>query len=192
MIRRASLEDAPELLKIYAPYVEKTAISFEWETPDISDFTQRMEHIMQKYPYLVAEVDGKTVGYAYAGSFKGRAAYDWDVEVTIYTDQTKQKQGLGRMLYEALESALAAQHILNVNACITVPPGGLADEYASNNSKEFHAHMGYQMVGTFTKCGYKFGRWYDMTWMEKHIGSHDTKPHPVVAFPDVDWQWESH
>ena len=74
----------------------------------------------QKYPYLVAEVDREPAGYAYASSFKARAAYDWDVEVTIYTAQDKRKQGLGRMLYEALESALAAQHVLNVNACIAV------------------------------------------------------------------------
>ena len=191
-IRRAMMEDAPKLLNIYAPYVEKTAISFEWETPDLSDFVQRMENLMQKYPYLVAEVDGEPAGYAYASSFKARAAYDWDVEVTIYTAQDKRKQGLGRMLYEALESALAAQHVLNVNACIAVPPGGQEDEYASNNSMGFHEHVGYRLVGRFTSCGYKFGRWYDMVWMEKHIGSHDIDPLPVVPFPDTDWQWENH
>ena len=96
------------------------------------------------------------------------------------------------MLYEALESALAAQHVLNVNACIAVPPGGQEDEYASNNSMGFHEHVGYRLAGRFTSCGYKFGRWYDMVWMEKHIGSHDIDPLPVVPFPDTDWQWENH
>ena len=188
-IRRASEADAAKLLDIYEPYVKETAISFEWEPPTLTEFTDRMRAILQRYPYLVAEIGGEPVGYAYAGAFKGRAAYDWAVEVTIYTAKDRKKQGLGRQLYEALESALAAQRILNVNACIAYPADGAEDEYLTKNSVQFHARMGYRPIGTFTKCGYKFGRWYDMIWMEKHIGDHVSTQPPVIPFPDTTWEW---
>ena len=183
-IRRAVSEDAAKLLEIYRPYVEETAISFEWEVPSLAEFTDRMKAISAKYPYLVAEADGEPVGYDYAGTFKERAAYDWDVEVTIYTRKDWSKQGLGRMLYEALESALRTQNILNVNACIAYPADGADDAYLTKNSMQFHEHMGYRLVGRFTKCGYKFGRWYDMVWMEKHIGEHVSEQPPVIPFAE--------
>ena len=87
--RTARPEDAEELLKIYAPYVENTAITFEYEVPSIEEFQQRIENTLRKYPYFVAEQDGKPAGYAYAGPLKERAAYDWAVETTIYIQQEK-------------------------------------------------------------------------------------------------------
>ena len=75
------------------------------------------------------------------------------------------------------------QHILNLHACIGYPE--TEDEYLTKNSVEFHAHMGYRMVGKFHKCGYKFGRWYDMVWMEKMLGDHPASPLPIVLFPDI-------
>ena len=77
IIRDAVPEDAQRLLEIYAWYVEHTAISFEYETPSADEFQSRMEHIMENYPYLVVETEGVIQGYAYAGPFVGRAAYDW-------------------------------------------------------------------------------------------------------------------
>ena len=73
-----------------------------------------------------------------------------------------------------LEKALKEQGFLNMNACIAYAPK--EDEYLTNNSVEFHAHLGYRMVGQFYQCGYKFGRWYDMVWMEKLIGEHGANP----------------
>ena len=75
-IRYAKLEDAPRLVEIYRYYVEKTAITFEYEVPSIEEFQQRMIHVMEKYPYLVAKVDDQIVGYAYASTFNVRVAYD--------------------------------------------------------------------------------------------------------------------
>ena len=129
-----------------------------------------MENIMKRYPYLVIEDKGLIKGYAYAGVFKARAAYDWSCETTIYIDRNERKSGMGRMLYEALEKKLKAQGILNLYACIGYPE--IDDEYLTKNSAEFHEHLGYTKVGEFHKCGYKFGRWYDMIWMEKIIGEH--------------------
>lgn len=83
-IRTAKPSDADRLLEIYAPYVENTAITFEYEVPSVDEFRQRIENTLKKYPYIVAIKDDKIVGYAYAGTFKSRAAYDWDVELSVY------------------------------------------------------------------------------------------------------------
>ena len=169
-VREATVEDAPRLLEIYSYYVENTAITFEYDVPTPEEFRGRIERIKARYPYLVIEKDGVIKGYAYAGVFKDRAAYDRSCEMSIYLERGAAGQGLGRMLYEALEEALRKQGILNLYACIGYPD--TPDEYLDYNSTRFHEHMGYSKVGTFHQCGYKFGRWYSMIWMEKMIGEH--------------------
>ena len=175
-IRTATLSDAQALLNIYSPYVEHTAITFEYDVPSVEEFASRIKNTLQKYPYLVAEKNGRLLGYAYASPFHERPAYDWAVETSIYVDLNIKHQGIGRRLHDALEDALRSQGILNMNACIAYPPE--EDEYLDKNSVEFHTHMGYRLVGEFYKCGYKFHRWYNMVWMEKLIGNHlsDQKP----------------
>ncbi|MBR2258648.1 MAG: N-acetyltransferase [Blautia sp.] len=170
VIRSAAIEDAEELLKIYSYYVENTAISFEYVAPTLDAFRNRILHTLERYPYLVLEDDGRIKGYAYAGVFKGRAAYDHCCEVTIYLDRDSKGKGYGRALYEALEDALRKLGIINLYACIGDPI--LEDEYLTKNSERFHRRIGYTKVGEFHKCGYKFGRWYNMIWMEKMIGEH--------------------
>ena len=170
VIRCATVNDAEALLKIYAYYVENTAITFEYEVPSVEEFQQRIANTLKKYPYLVVEKEGMILGYAYAGVFKDRAAYDWSAEVTIYLKYDAVKSGLGRKLYEELETEMKKRGFLNLYACIGYPIE--EDEYLTRNSAEFHAHLGYQTVGEFHKCGYKFGRWYNMIWMEKLLGEH--------------------
>jgi L-amino acid N-acyltransferase YncA len=82
-----------------------------------------------------------------------------------------------------LEKVLAAQNITNVNACIASPETD--DEYLNHNSIQFHQHLGYSMIGEFHKCAYKFGRWYNMVWMEKMIGSHHQEQPAMIPFPEV-------
>ena len=170
LIREAEAGDVPRLLEIYAYYVENTAITFDYDVPSQEEFRGRIERIKARYPYLVIEKDGVIKGYAYAGVFKDRAAYDRSCEMTIYLEHGAAGEGLGRKLYEALEEALREQGILNLYACIGYPD--VPDEYLDYNSAQFHEHMGYTKVGTFHRCGYKFGRWYSMIWMEKMIGEH--------------------
>lgn len=169
-IRNASPADAAALVAIYAPYVEHTAVSFEYEVPSAEAFAARIARTIERYPYLVAEIDGRPVGYAYAGPFKERAAYDRSVETSIYVSASAQGHGVGRALYEELEKQLREQGILNLYACIawTDEP----DAALTHQSPDFHAHMGYVRCGLFRKCGQKFGRWYDMIWMEKMLGEH--------------------
>ena len=169
IVRDATLSDAARLLEIYDPYVQNTAISFEYETPSLEEFKARMEKTLRRYPYLVAEKDGRVEGYAYAGPFIARAAYDHSCELTIYLAQGLQKCGMGRALYEALEEALRRLGILNLYACIGWPE--VPDEYLTTNSADFHAHLAFKKVGEFHKCGYKFGRWYDMIWMRRSSAS---------------------
>ena len=171
-LRVATVSDAAELLKIYAPYVTDTAITFEYDVPTL-----------EKYPYFVAELNGEIVGYAYASAFHPRAAYGWAAETSIYVRRDMKRMGLGRTLYDALETALKAQGVLNLNACIACPD--VDDEYLTRNSISFHAHLGYSMVGEFHNCGYKFGRWYNMVWMEKMLGEHVDDQPLVKSFSEV-------
>lgn len=169
-IRTATECDAQRLCEIYSYYVKNTAISFEYDAPDKDEFKRRISVTLKKYPYLVLEEGGEICGYAYAGPFKARAAYDHSCEVSIYVDHDKRKNGYGKALYASLEDKLKEAGIKNMYACIGSPVS--EDEYLDNSSETFHRHMGFVTVGTFHKCGYKFGRWYNMIWMEKIIGRH--------------------
>lgn len=176
-IRTATLKDAKELLEIYAPYVTNTAITFEYTVPTADEIAERIETVLQRYPYLVAEHDGKMLGYAYANRFHARPAYDWAVETSIYVRMDSRRMGVGEKLYTELEASLKEQGILNLNACIACPE--TADEYLTTDSVLFHEKLGYRLAGRFRKCGYKFHRWYDVVWMEKHIGEHRADQPPV-------------
>ncbi len=177
MIRAAKPEDAARLLDIYAPYVDNTAITFEYEVPTVEEFRNRMAHTMEKYPYLLLQQGEEIMGYAYASAFKGRSAYDWAVETSIYVKEGTHGKGIGKKLYAVLEEILAAQHIINVNACIAYP---------NPESIAFHEKCGYKTVAHFTKCGYKLGKWYDMIWMEKMLGPHPEKPQTVLTASNVE------
>lgn len=173
-IRSVTTADARQLLAIYSYYVENTAITFEYKPPTLEEFESRISNTLKKYPYLCILQEGTIRGYAYAGPFRTRAAYQWAAEMTIYLAPDAQKHGLGRIIYEALEQHLKEMGILNLYACIGYPQ--TEDEYLSQNSAQFHEHMGYTKIGEFHSCGYKYGRWYDMIYMEKIIGEHTGNP----------------
>lgn len=164
-IRLAAPDDASALLAIYEPYVRETAITCEYEVPSVEEFAGRIERALERYPYLVMELDGRPVGYAYVSPLNSREAYDWSVETSIYLARDVRHGGLGRKLHDALKQCLIAMGITNMCALIAVPHDK-DDEYLTHNSQDFHAHMGYRLVGTFDRCAQKFGRWYDMCWME--------------------------
>ena len=176
-IRIATLKDAPALLKIYAPYVEQTAITFEYQVPSLEEFESRMNGILSKYPYLIAEENSEILGYAYASPFKTRAAYAWSVETSIYVKKGIHKKGIGTALYQALERLLTRQNVCNLCACIAYPnPPSIA----------FHERFGYKTIAHFTKSGYKQNAWYDMIWMEKELCPHTIPPAPFVPFSHLE------
>lgn len=185
-VRTAREDDAPAMARIYAYYVNKTAITFEYQAPDAPEMDRRRKSILAQYPYLVAEKDGVVIGYAYAHEFYGREAYSWSVESTIYIDKDARQSGVGRVLYEALERALKAMGILNINTCISIAKDP-EDPYLTNGSLFFHQRLGYDKIAHFHHSGYKFGRWYDVIWMEKMIGEHGDNPSPIVPFDAEKW-----
>lgn len=182
-IRMATEEDAEEILNIYSPYITDTAVTFEYDIPSVAEFSRRIKNTLQRYPYIVALEENHILGYAYASAFKERAAYDWAVETTIYLKQDCRGRGLGKKLYLALEELLRRQHILNLNACIAYT--SIEDGHLDNASTLFHEHLGYTKAAHFTKCGYKFGAWYDMVWMEKMLGEHPDAPEPMIPLSEM-------
>ena len=184
--RLATPDDAPALLAIYAPYVEQTAISFEYDVPSLEEFRRRIADFSRNYPYLIAEdTSGHALGYAYTHTFIPRAAYDRCAETTIYLSLESRHQGLGKRLYRSLEDISRAQGIYNLYACIGEPQGE-NDEYLTDNSIRFHEHLGFRRIGVFRRCGYKFGRWYDMSWAEKLLGEPPEAPGPIIPFLQLD------
>lgn len=179
-LRNASTEDAERLIQIYDYYVKNTAITFEYTTPSEDEFSARMRQTMRLYPYFVALKGKDIVGYAYAGPFSGRAAYSWACETTVYVDCDFRGMGIGKLLYSALETALQSMGITNMSACVAY--SDTEDEYLTKNSVDFHIHTGFEKVGHFHKCGYKFGRWYDILWLEKAIAAHAENMPQISAY----------
>ncbi len=173
-LRFATPADAGALVDIYAPYILKTAITYEYEIPSVDEFARRIETYSAKYPYLVAELDGAPVGYAYACPLGSRPAFDWAVETAIYIREDCKGLGMGKALYEKLESILKAMGIRTMTAAVASVDH--EDPYLTNASIAFHLRMGFTPVGTFHNAGCKFGRWYDLTWLEKQIGTYEDDP----------------
>lgn len=182
-IRAVAPEDAAELLAIYAPYVHETAISFEYEAPTLEEFRARITTTLARYPYIAAVSGGVLLGYAYCGAFSARAAYARSAETTIYVRRGERGRGIGRKLYEMLEDAAKSQNILNLYADVAYTDA--EDEYLTFGSIRFHERMGWRAAGKFTRCGCKFGRWYNVARLEKIIGEHDTNPAPFVPFHEL-------
>ena len=166
-LRPAEAADAPALLSIYAPYVEHTAVTFEYEVPTIPAFARRIEEISSFYPYLVWEENGKILGYAYAHRHKERAAYQWNVELSIYLDQNARGRGIGTTLYSALIELLLLQGVQNFYACVTQPNAA---------SDALHRKMGFTPCSIWHRSGYKLGKWHDVAWYEMNISISDTPP----------------
>lgn len=175
--RLATTDDAAELLAIYAPYVQNTNITFEYEVPSMAEFRQRIAIILTKFPYVVAMAGDEIVGYAYVSTFRSRAAYDWGVETSIYLKRDFQGKHLGTSLYKILEAIVQLQNITNLVASITYP---------NPQSISFHEKMGYKQIAHFTKCGYKHNHWYDMIFMEKFINEHTIPAKEIIYLPKLE------
>lgn len=159
-IRRASLADAASLLQIYAPYVQRTATSFEAEPPSAQEFAERIERSNQSHAWLLMERDGETIGYAYAGPHRARAAYRYSAESSVYLRQDVIGRGLGRVLYTRLLAELQELGVCQVFAGITLP---------NPPSTGLHQSLGFQPIGVFRKVGFKFDQWHDVAWFQLEL-----------------------
>jgi phosphinothricin acetyltransferase len=177
-LRMASPEDAKALLDIYAPYILNTGVTFEYEVPSEESFRARIRKISEKYPYLVACVGGVPIGYAYAKELGERAAFSHSVETDVYLAKEARGHGVGTLLYCELERILKLQNVANLYAAVSYRE--FEDETITHASPRFHTAMGYRKAAHFKKCGYKFGRWYDIIWYEKYIDAHTDTPSAFI------------
>ena len=176
VIRLANPEkDAADILALYAPYIEKTAITFETEVPSLETFARRVKDIASEFPYLLLEVDGELAGYAYAHRQAERAAFGWNAELSIYLKERFTGCGLGRPLYRLLEELLEMQGYINFYGVITA---------SNEGSIALHEKMGYRIIGTHERTGYKFGTWHGVVWM--HRRAHEDAPRAIVSVHALD------
>jgi L-amino acid N-acyltransferase YncA len=159
--------------------VLETAISFEDEPPREMEMRRRIEDISSRYPWLVAEVDGRVAGYAYASPHRTRAAYRWAADVGVYVERGHQRHGLGRALYGALLELLGRQGVQVACAGITLP---------NQASVRLHEAVGFQRVGVYRRIGWKAGVWHDVGWWQRElIATADQPPRevgPPARLPD--------
>ena len=158
MIRIATIEDVPEMLAIYAPYVENTTVSFEYAPPTLEEFTRRFTTFTQQFPWLVWEEDGVLLGYAYASAPFSREAFGWCAEPTVYLRPEARGKNVAARLYAVLEEILWRQgyQVLYALVCGENEP-----------SRRFHEKLGYRKTAEFPGIGFKMGRWLSLIWYEK-------------------------
>ena len=158
MIRIANIKDVPEMLAIYAPYVENTTVSFEYEPPTLEEFTHRFTAFTQQFPWLVWEEDGKILGYAYASAPFTRAAFGWCAEPTVYLRPEVRGRNIAASLYTVLEEILFRQGYQALYALVCGE---------NTQSRRFHEKQGYHITAEFPGIGFKMGRWLSLIWYEK-------------------------
>lgn len=182
-IRLAEEADAGAIAAIYGPVVERTVISFETVPPSRAEIAGRILRITATHPWLVCEVWGHVVGYAYATEHRVRAAYRWSVDTSVYVDDQHRRRGVGRGLYTSLFEILRAQRFFNAYAGITLP---------NAPSVALHEGLGFRQVGVFARVGYKFGAWHDVGWWQLGLTARSDSPEEPVALPALmerdDWK----
>lgn len=175
-IRRAAPRDGAELAAIYAPYT-RTCLTFESPAPTAEEFSARIASVSAGFPFLVCEQDGRPLGYAYAHRYRERAAYDWDAELSIYLRQDCRGRGIGRALYGALLDLLDLQGYVNIYGTVSVP---------NPPSERLHEGLGFRLVYTDRKTGWKLGRWLDLAFYRLELRPYADAPAPVTPFPLLD------
>ena len=168
--RLAERKDIPTILNIYAPYIEKTTFTFEYDVPSIETFTARFDEITAKFPWYVCEDGNTIVGYAYASPAFTRAAFRWDADLSVYISPAYHHCGIGKHFYELLENDLLLMGYHNVYALVTGK---------NQISRAFHEKLGYTLLGHLPNTGFKFGEWLDLYWYGKRLRD----PFPPSSFP---------
>lgn len=175
-IRVATPKDGEALLNIYKGYIENTAITFETEVPSVEVFGQRIENTLNRFPWLVCEVDGVVAGYAYASKHRERAAYQWSADFSIYVDEKYHRRYIAKALYQALEELLRMQGYYTVFAGVTTP---------NPKSEAFHTAYGFDTIGVFENVGYKLGQWRGVKWFSYTLADYVEEPMAPKVFPEI-------
>ncbi len=169
-IRPTQEADLPAITAIYAQAVREGTATFELEPPDLAEMTRRFRALTEGgFPYLAALLDGRVVGYAYAGPYRPRPAYRFTVENSIYLDPASQRRGIGLQLMRRLIDICEESGFRQMIAVI--------GDSANASSVGLHTVCGFQMIGTHPAVGLKFGRWLDTVMMQRPLGrGADTVP----------------
>ena len=178
-IRPARPEDAAAIAAIYAPFVLTGTVSFETEAPDARQMRARMAASDGLYPWIVAtngDEEGGVLAYAYAGKFRDRPAYKYVVETSIYVTGTVERQGVGRLLYEALIDTLRAQGFTQAIGVLALP---------NEASIGLHEATGFRRQGVYREVGYKNGRWIDVGFWQCQLNRSTTPPTEPKPFSEV-------
>ena len=175
-LRVATLNDAPTLAAIYAPYVRETTISFEWVPPTAEEFRARMASVLEEYPYLVCERDGEILGYAYAHRAFERYSYRFCAELSVYVRTDARERGIGSLLYRALIALCREMRLQTLFGIVTDP---------NEPSFRLHERLGFHRVGHFPHAGQKFDRWIDVVWYSMVIGDDTVPPPDLIPFPRI-------
>ncbi len=169
VIRPSVDADLATITRIYAHHVLNGTGTFETSPPSEDDMRARRADVLGKnLPWLVVEIDGQVMGFAYGNWFKPRPAYRFSVEDSIYLASEAQGKGLGKLLLGELLGQLERRGIRKVMAVI--------GDSANLGSVGLHRTLGFEPAGVMTSCGWKFGRWLDIVLMQKTIGQGDSSP----------------
>lgn len=182
-IRLVQESDVEQMLAIYAPFIQETPTTFELEVPTIEQFQQRIHIILEHAPWLVCEIEGEILGYAYASQHRQRAAYQWSVESSVYVGDKFRRKGVGIALYTSLFQLLQLQGFYNVYAGITLP--NLA-------SVTLHENLGFSQIGIYDLVGYKLGKWHNVGWWQLSLQSERSIPVSPLSLGKVQnsSQWQ--
>ncbi len=170
----ATEQDAAALRDIYAPYVTGTAVTFEYATPSVDEFADRIRAVTAFYPYFKCLDGDDIVGYGYSHRHMERHAYGWNAELSVYIRQDMTGRRLGMAVFHALIEASRLQGLHTLIGCIGLP---------NDASERLHRRFGFDKVGFLGKAGYKFGRWHDVAWYAKRVN--DGEPSEPKAFASL-------
>lgn len=165
IIRQANINDSQDILDVYKYYITDTVASFEIDVPTIEVFSKRVHDISENYPYILCYSDDELLGFAYAAQHRERAAYKYDVDVSIYVKNGNLQQGIGTKLYQRLFEELSNLEFYNAYSGITLP---------NEKSVNIHHKFGFKDIGVYTKTGYKMGKWLDVLWLEKQLKDYES------------------
>jgi phosphinothricin acetyltransferase len=165
-IRSGTEADVPAVQAIYAHHVLTGLASFEIEPPDVDEMRRRRQAVVERgFPYLVAEIGGEVVGYAYAGPYRARPGYRFSCENSIYIRHGLHGRGLGKALLAPLIAGCAAMGMRQMIAVI--------GDSANHASINLHKSLGFEMAGNLRSAGFKFERWIDSVLMQRALGPGD-------------------
>jgi L-amino acid N-acyltransferase YncA len=160
MIRAVTNEDARAICDIYNYYVQNTIHTFEEEPVPLIEMGRRITEVTDSLPWFIFEEDNRIVGYTYASKWKGRCAYRFSVESTVYIKYDALGKGIGTLLYTRLLEELKHHGLHSVIGGIALP---------NETSQKLHEKLGFKKVAHFTEIGFKFNTWIDVGYWELHL-----------------------